>query len=224
MFEVRMNRIVVIGTPTYDGKLDVFYVDSLIKTIDLCAKNNIIVYPLFIAYDSLLVRARNDIFASAYLNGVDDLVFIDADEGWKPEDFLKLLSHPVDLVGGTARRKSDKETYAIKINVKEGLAIDSNGLISVEGVGSGFTRLTKRCMSILWENTVPYIDKGVEKRSIYNVTIENGDMISEDINMCKKWRELGEKVYFDPSITCDHIGIKKYSGDFISWATANKLM
>lgn len=218
------SRVVMIGTPSFDGKVDVYYVDSLIKTIHLCNRNNIALIPVFIAYDSLLVRARNDLFAMAHKNNVDDLVFIDADEGWQENDFARLLSHPVDLVGGTARRKSDVESYAVKIKQEIGLAINAQGLIDVSGIGSGFTRLSKRCIQTLWMNSASYIDKGEEKKDVYSVVVEDNNMISEDINMCKKWISLGGTVYFDPFITCDHIGIKKFSGDFISWARVNKLM
>jgi hypothetical protein len=49
---------------------------------------------------------------------------------------------------------------------------------------------------------------------IFNILIdENGDLVSEDYVMCNKWKKLGYKVWLDPTITCNHIGIKKFKGD-----------
>jgi hypothetical protein len=31
--------------------------------------------------------------------------------------------------------------------------------------------------------------------------------------MCNKWKKLGYKIWLDPTITCNHIGIKKFKGD-----------
>ena len=38
---------VMIGTPSYDGKLIAQYVDALLRTKDLCAKHNIEVTTIF---------------------------------------------------------------------------------------------------------------------------------------------------------------------------------
>jgi hypothetical protein len=59
----------------------------------------------------------------------------------------------------------------------------------------------------------PYTHNGNEDRMVFDIKIENGDLISEDFVVCSKWRSLGYKVWIDPTITCDHIGVKKYSGN-----------
>ena len=48
---------------------------------------------------------------------------------------------------------------------------------------------------------------------VFDIKIENGDLISEDFVLCNKWKSLGYKVWIDPTITCNHIGIKKYKGN-----------
>jgi hypothetical protein len=86
------KKKVLIATPSYDGKLDVYYIDSLLNTLSLAEKNNVEVFPLFICYDSLIQRARNDLFKLAYSNDIDVLFFIDGDVGWNPLDFYKLVN------------------------------------------------------------------------------------------------------------------------------------
>lgn len=211
-------RKVMIGTPSHDGKLDANYVFSLTQTILLAQAHDVEIYPMFVCYDSLVQRARNDLIFYAKQLDANDLIFIDADESWNPYDFFKLLSHDVDVVGGTARKKTDVEQYVVKIFSDIGLKRSENNLIKVQGIGTGFTRLTKKAYNDLWSISEEYKeDSGKISKMIFNVEIENGNLISEDISMCKKLTDLGYNIWFDPSITCDHIGIKNYQGNFLEW-------
>lgn len=213
-----MMKNVIIGTPTLNGKLDVWYTNSLIETIKLSYSYNINIFPIFISYDSLIQRARNDLISMVIENKkIDELIFIDADIEWNSEDFFKLLSYNVDFVGGTYRLKTDeKERYVVKTDKIFNLD-DKLNLIEVNGLGTGFLRLTRNCIEQLWNNTKEeYYYNNKQKKMIFNVIVENNDLISEDINLCNKWRKLNKKIYLDPTITCNHIGIKKYTGNFLS--------
>jgi hypothetical protein len=212
----------MIGTPTIDGKLDVFYTQALLETLKLCAVNEIELFPIFIAYDSLVQRARNDLITMAYAAQVDDLIFIDADVEWNPQDFLKLLNYNVDMVGGTYRKKNLKEeTYPIKIK-KEGVKQNENGLIEIAGIGTGFLRLSKRCYIKLCEMAPEYATDGIKKaRMVFDLSIVDGELHSEDITMCDKWINSGEQLWFDPSITCTHIGTARFEGNFIEYFNKN---
>ena len=212
------SKRVMIATPSYDGKLDANYVFSLLQTMSLCGQNGIAITPIFVCYDSLVQRARNDLMRYAFEMDVDDLVFIDADEAWKPEDFMNLLSHDIDVVGGTARKKTDIEQYVVKVIPDNGLKREENGLIKVLGIGTGFTRLSKKAIEDLWNFSEKYVDdNGIENRMVFNIAIIDGKLVSEDISMCEKLRALDYTIWFDPSITCDHIGVKNYRGNFLEW-------
>ena len=52
---------------------------------------------------------------------------------------------------------------------------------------------------------------------VFDIKVVNGQLVSEDNIFCEKWRSLGGKVYMDPSMTCNHIGIKKYVSNFIEY-------
>jgi hypothetical protein len=206
-------RKVLIGTPTYDGKLSIYYVNSLINTLRAQPKDTAVDF-LFIGFDALVQRARNDVLASAIMGEVDDLVFIDADQAWEPSWFYALLEHKVDVVGITYPKKTDNETYPVNCasHVPE---VGANGLILVDGLGTGFLRLSKKALQYVWERSQPYIENGVEKRMAFNVSVENRDIVSEDINFCRMLKELG--VYLDPRFTVLHVGSKVYTGDFGLW-------
>lgn len=214
-------RKVIIGTPALTGELDVLYVDSLVNSIRECANNNIILYPLFIANESMLPIARNDLIHYAYEAQMDDLVYIDADQQWTPQQLLRLLSHDVDLVGGTCRKKTLEEIYVARmLDGETKLTANENGLTKVKGVGTGFLRLTKNCIKKLYENAEVY---NKSRKSVFEYKIINGEFVGEDLVMCYKWQDLGGDCYLDIEITVNHIGKTNYIGDFKTWAIKNNL-
>lgn len=229
-----MKRI-LIGTPSYDGKVDVRYVDSLLNTLSVAANADIQVLPFFICNDSLVQRARNDIFAIAYNNkNIDQLVFIDSDIGWTPEDFMKIVMNENDMVGATYRKKhDDEELYAFKAleTYKPGepesynIVPDSNGILEVRGIGCGFLKLSRKCLDIMWEKEPKYYSdqRGVIKNIFECIVNTDNNFVSEDIHMCEKWRELGGKVYLDTTITCTHTGTKTFNGNVANWLAAWKV-
>jgi len=210
---------IMIGTPTYDGKLDVNYISSLLDTLKQASELGITIYPLFMAYDALVQRSRNDIFQTAYKAEVDFLFFIDADISWNPSDFFKLILNENHIVGGTYRKKTDnEELYVIKVKEEDiknkKIPINENGLIEVEGLGMGFTRIDKYAIKKIWDNSQKYIENTMEKAFVFNVEIRDNLFTSEDIIFCKNWINLNEKIYLDSNITLNHTGIKTFQGNF----------
>ena len=208
----------MIAAPSYDGNITVWHASALSETCKLGLTKEINVYCIYMSYDSLVQRARNDIIQLALEQEVDDLVFIDCDVDWTPEDFFKLLEHDVDVVGGIYPKKGDSEEYPVKA-LDGNLKFEENGLVEVEGIATGFLRLTKKAIQKVWENSEEYTEPHKPKpiRMVFDIAIVNGELVSEDIIFCKKWRDLGDKVWFDPSIKLSHVGTKRWNGDFLSW-------
>jgi glycosyltransferase involved in cell wall biosynthesis len=144
----------------------------------------------------------------------DDLIFIDSDEEWDPEWIFTLLNHPVDVVGATVVKKQDSPTLFNIKALPEGLEI-KNGLIEVACVGTGFLRISRKALQEIWEASEEYKNEGRTCRMVFDVRVENGELVSEDNIFCNKWRSTGGKVFIDPSMTCNHIGVKKFSGNFM---------
>ena len=219
---------VLLAAPSYDGRFDVRFMDSLINTIPLCEQNNIKVLPYFLCFDSLIQRARNDYFRVAYQSGVDVLFFIDSDIGWNPTDFVKLVLSDKDMIGGTYRKKNDdEELYAFKALGENAsnfnIVPDSNGILEVNGLGCGFLKLSKNCVKKLFENENEFYVSEKEgtrelTKNICACTINaNNHFVSEDIIMGFKWQQMGGKVYLDTNIDLVHVGNKSYTGDVRKW-------
>jgi hypothetical protein len=206
-------RKVLFGTPCYDGKVHVEFLQSLLGTLALCQQHDIAMYPVQIAHDALVQRARNDLVRMALETGCDDLIFMDADQEWEPQAIIRLLNHPVDVVGFPVIKKSDTH---IDFNIKllpEGLSAPVCNLLQVESIGTGCLRLSKNALQQVW---------GISKvygggRMVFDVQIVNGEILSEDTVFCSKWSSLGGQVWVDPSMTCPHLGSKKYIGNFANF-------
>ena len=214
-------RRVLIGTPSYDGRVDVWFANSLIETVKMAEKKGIFVHAIYTSYDSLVQRARNSLIKLAIDGKYDDLFFIDSDTEWESEWFFNLLERPEPIVGGALIKKTEKEGYTVKLLDKKLKHSEDKKLLEVDGVGTGFMKVSKFAFDKLWLASDPYTSEGEQHRMVFDIKVENGDLISEDYVLCNKWKSLGYKVWLDPTITCNHIGIKKFKGNFKKFIDKN---
>jgi len=209
-------RKVMIGTPAHDGRVDVWFANSLVNTVKLAMQRQVDIKPIYMSYDSLVQRARNDLVKLAVEEDFDDLIFIDSDEEWDPEWIFKLLAYKEEVIGLPVVKKSDQMMFNIK-SLPQGLKMQQNGLMEVEAVGTGFMKISRSALKKVWDISPEYKNEGRLGRMVFDVKIVNGDLVSEDNIFCSKWRNLGGKVFIEPSMTCNHIGVKKYQGNFLEY-------
>lgn len=204
-------RKVLIATPALDGRLDVWYTNSLVNSIRITQANNIFLHPVFMSYDALLQRARNDLFRVAVEGEYDCMIWIDSDMEWDPEWIMQMVNAPEDVLGGTARKKTDDaEIYVAKT---KDLTRHENGYIKCEGLGTGFVKLSKKAYMAVWDISQEYTNNGRTCRMVCDVQVVEGELYSEDIVLFKKLNELGFDCWLDPKMTCNHIGTKKFLGN-----------
>ena len=204
---------VLIATPAYDGRLDVWYTTSLVNSVRIAQDNGIFLHPVFMSYDALVQRARNDLFRLGL--EYDAVIWIDSDLEWNPMWIMELLGSDKDVIGGTYRKKTDDaELYTVK--TKDLTATD--GLIKVDGLGMGFLKMSKKAVQALWDASQPYQNEGREGRMICDIQIVDGQLVSEDNVVTRKLADLGFDIWLDPRMTCCHIGTKKFYGNFEDFA------
>jgi FkbM family methyltransferase len=211
LFERNTMRRVLIATPAYDGRLDVWYTNSLVNTIRIAQERGIFIHPVYLSYDALIQRARNDLMRLAVEENYDDMIWVDSDLEWEPEWIMELLNRPEDVVGGTYRKKTDdEEMYTVKTR---NLVSAANGLVKVEGIGTGFLKVSRKALLAVWEDAPRYMNEGRESRMVCDVQIIDGQLVSEDNILCEKLRQKGFDLWLDPKMTCAHIGPKKFKGN-----------
>ncbi len=212
------TRRVMIGTPAHDWRADVRYVDSLIRTIELCSENSIKIIPVYSPGDALIQRARNHLVQMAVDGDVDDLFFIDSDQYWEPEWVLKLLEFHVDVVGAPIRKKTDEELYNVKA-AGPFIPVDPDtGLWLPVAIGTGFMCLSRTALRIAWDASDEYRGSdGSVSRMVFDVNVIDGELYGEDTLFCAKMTAAGIPIHLDWTINVPHVGQKVYVGDFAAY-------
>ena len=205
-------RKVIIGTLCYDGRVSVDYVHALIGTLAAASEHQVKFFPLHVCYDALVQRARNDVIRMAVESGCDDLIFIDADQSWNPQDVFRLLDHAVNVVGAAVPKKNDIPDWNVK-RLPAFVVDETTGLIAVESVGTGFLRLSSDALACVWALGVPYSDNGRSGRMVCDVRVIDGELCSEDTALCRTWASTGGTVWIDPEIAIAHTGPKTFTHD-----------
>lgn len=205
---------VMIATPTIDGRLDYRFVSSLMRSFDALRAKGIVHTVNFEVGNSLIADARNRLVRNFLQSDFTDLLFIDSDIGWEPDDVLRLLSWNVPLVAGVYPKKRDEVSFVVKF----GQAIHARGeLLTAERVGTGFMRIRRDCLECLiqahpeWQMLDDNGAPGDCYHAVFNTAIVNGVFLSEDYLFCDRWRELGGEVLIDPAIPLDHIGTRVFN-------------
>ena len=205
---------VLIATPCLDQKVDAYFVHSLCESIKLGLKHNLDIRCVFLANESILPMARNELFALGYKDNYDTVVFIDDDEYWDEQVLIDIILSEKDVVSVPVVNKSDKD-ITFNVWMKESKEIDSlDGYIKIEKCGTGFMKISRKVLEDLWESNTELLFRGKKLKNICEYTYVQGDFVGEDVTLTKKIKELGYNIWLNPHYTVSHIGNKMYKGDF----------
>lgn len=204
---------VLIATPCLDQKVDAYFVHSLCESIKLGQKHDLDIKCVFLANESILPMARNELFTLAYHEKYDYVVFIDDDEYWQEQYLIDIILSPKDVVCLPVVNKGEKIGYNILSNL--GKKDEQDGYYQTNKVGAGFLKLSRKVLVDLWESNTKLAFRNKTLSNICEYTASNGEFIGEDITLSNKIRELGYKIWVNPQHTVSHIGNKMYKGDFV---------
>jgi hypothetical protein len=215
-----------ILTPAYDGKLHRGYHDGVLQAAAWCWSNGHELFTIVLPGNALIDKARNEILHKARALDLDEYVFIDSDVGFTGDQFARLLSHDVPLVGGAYRYKKDDESYPVAL-VEGGATYQ--GLIEAKYVPGGFMRIRRDALAkmiVAYQktneclyNTKEGIIKVLHLFEMGRANLGDGtpSYVGEDVHFCNLWRLLGEKVWLDPDIKLSHTGEKTWDGDYAAY-------
>ena len=207
-----MKRV-LIATPCLNQKVDAYYVHSLCESIKLGLKHELALNAIFLANESILPMARNELLNLAYLEKYDCMVFIDDDEYWDAKTLIDIILSPKDVITVPVVNKGDKK---IEYNVYyDKIDYDADGYFKVKSTGTGFLKLSKRVVSDLWESNTELQFRNKKLKNICEFNYINGAFVGEDITLSRKILELGYPIWVNPNHTVSHIGNKMYKGDFL---------
>ena len=218
---------IFIATPCLDGNVSAHYTASLVRTVGLMQQRGWRAPRIdFEIGNSLIADARNKLVARFLASDCSDLVFIDSDLSWSPEDLLRLAFLDVPFVAGVYQRKSrSKIDFAVKFGPTIGM--DAQRLMAVERVGTGFMRLRRDCLQRLvaanpglrLENPADPADPNFH--ALFDTGIVDGQFVGEDFLFCDRWRAIGGQVLIDPAMNFGHHGAASYDEPLLKYLQRN---
>lgn len=214
-----------IAIPCYDGKICVSTAHSLEG--EMRAMNQLgIEYEVSYLPGMPLIHVVRNMQVHKFLHEstADKLVFVDADVGWRMGTMIHVASHKEHVVAAGVRRRKDPEDYAINF-LDSGIEQDpETGLIEIETIGMALTSITRECLETFREKTPEYAYgfNDQTQHGFFQLPLGGGQVVGEDVFFCRKWRELGGKVWLDPRHWTTHTdGVKAFGGCIGEWLNKN---
>ncbi len=217
---------VYLAMPSLSGRPDIATQSALIDTLVALKGAGVSVHFKPVVGDSIISRTRNFFVSDFLASDCTDLIMIDDDLWWEPGAVQRLLSHPCDLVGGVYPKRQDDLEFPVRRS--PGAKVDlSTGLLEVELLPTGFLRMTRACLERMVQaySHLRYHDRHLPNRQFYALfwvelgkgldgDIEDLEVWGEDFTFCKRWRDIGGKVWLDTLIEFKHIGRKAWGGRY----------
>ena len=206
-----------VAIPAYDSKTFVLCTQTLMNAMQVMLINNVRFEFKFEVGNCYISAARNQLEAMFMASDFDQLVFIDADVGMNPKDFLALITAPEDVVCGAYPKKSDEELYAVSWVMDENRRpVEENGVLEATGGATGAMKIRRRVFEKMREAypNLKYKDFG-DNSDRYNLfgTFVEDRWYGDDFGFCKRWRDIGGRVWVLPDMTLIHVGLKNYEGN-----------
>ncbi len=214
----RSKRKVLIYTPFYDVKGFAPYIRSLVQTVVALAKYSKLEFEWSsVMGDSYVWRARNTMAQSFMDSDATELFFIDSDQGWSLEAFMRVLSHDVEIVGGAYPVKNNWEMYGVTFHTLPDTRpeMGENGLIHGEKVPTGFMKIKRSVFEKLraadpdnW-----YWEGNRKMFNFFGHIVRDHVAYGEDISFNLRWQDIGGQLWIEPRCDISHIGTKTWNGN-----------
>ena len=228
---------------TYNGKVIVatfFYKhQAYLEYINSLAASLLALERLKIPFDYWLTSGHfhmevcvNDVL-TRFLNTEDatDIVIIDSDESWNPENLVRLLMHEEEIVcGAYPQTTPDKRSYPVVfVHDEDGsymgkMLPDGNCLLEAERIPGGFLKINKTALQ-KWVDAYPDNWFFVEGRKVFNFfenKVRANTFHGMDFCFSDSMRKCGVKVWVDPIFDIAHWGIVPFKGTLDAYLKAQK--
>ena len=197
----------MLATPVYDTP-EPNYVYAIQSSREALHKIGIQTAYVLLSGNAHVDDARNTIVHEFLLSDCTDLVFLDADVSWWPEHLVDLCQFDCDVIGGVYpfRREDMRDTGRMPVKLAPNVEL-KDGLIEVEGLPTGFLRIRRHVLERLASTSAKFWNRQDRRQQvpvIFEREMHNGQRWGGDVNFCRKWRELGGKVYAAAEIPLGH--------------------
>ena len=231
---------IFLSTPCYGGMCLQKYAESILNLQILSSQNGVQLYIDTLENESLVQRARN-VAVGRFMqkSTAEYFMFIDADVHFEPQSVMRLLASGHELSVACYPKKFvdwNQAATAVKNGDERNMAMLSSSLVVNFGaqkiqVVNGFApvldgptgfMLIKRCVFEKMEKQYPELncvnDHQNRDFDTYNAVFDcmidpdTRRYLSEDYAFCRRWQQMGGKIYADTSTTLGHVGNLPFSG------------
>lgn len=139
----------------------------------------------------------------------EEMIVIDTDLVFKPQDLAHLREHDEPLVFGLYSKRTVKfDPPVVPIVGQENPALQPGILWEVQKTARGFMRVHRS----VFETMRPHVKimENTEFGSMHCYWPTSYDGTSEDFAFCAKWRDLGGRVLIDKRVFVGHVGQAKF--------------
>lgn len=217
------GRSIFIALPAYDFKVSLKLAVSLARFAQVAPRHGIDVQIGSICGCSVVSRARNMLVSDFMDSPCTELLFIDSDINFEPEDILRLMAlggGKKGIVAAVPRVRDVNKTYIANLDYDENgeLTMNGHGLVRATHVATAFMWVARPVFEdlVAMHPEWTYYDKraGKDLSAVFDFKVTREGYIGEDFLFCDRAREVGYEVWIDPSITLGHMGVQEYTGNF----------
>jgi hypothetical protein len=217
------ERNLFIAIPSYDWKVSLKSAISLARFAQSAPEHGVQMRIGSICGCSVISRARNLLAYDFLKSPCTDLLFIDSDINFTPDDVYRLMAWGTNhgiVAGVPTARKGDKVYIATLDKTDDNEVImNSMGLVRATRVATAFMLIQRRVFETLqaahpeWQHPEDKLDGNI-LTAFFDFKTTPAGYVGEDFLFCDRAREAGFEVWIDPTIKLGHMGITEYMGDF----------
>ena len=216
---------VLVCTPSLGGTPCLEYQVSLLETVTRALALGIIVDAAFVRGDPFVGKARNNLVMQALARRAENLFFIDDDQGWDAQSFLRIVADPHEVVAAAVPKKMDEVTYNNVDLVTDAAknCLIEGGMMKARTVGTGFMRWRRSVLEKFIARYPETYVPGDGSQAMHHKVFEPGGKIlegqfwGEDLVWCKAWEAMGGELWIDPNVEFAHVGRKAWKGNFLKY-------
>lgn len=212
---------VFIAVPAYTGTIHLPTCRAIIATITaLLARGD-----RFTLWDdsgsAMIGHSRSLTMAHFLASGATHCLCIDHDVVFSSQDALRLIDSGWDFCAGVYPQRRDPVGFCVgwATGPDDDLIADPlTGFLEVGGIGAGFMCLSRECVQRMWnayKDTKRFDSSDAPSGwavAMFDNIHDGHTYYGEDISFCKRWRDIGGKVWIDPEMNLGHIGNKMFTG------------
>lgn len=197
---------VAICTPTVTRPYDAYLasLEASVPALDAAGIEHSTVFEVGNPYIS---AARAAMLQKALKWGADVIVFIDHDIAWRPQDLVKLINTPGEVVAGMYRYKKDDEQYmgATHDDPEDHKPMGrADGCLLASRIPAGFMKITREGVE-RFRAAFPDLAINEGGLDLFNHGVHNGIWYGEDMAFSRRWHdEMRQPIWVIPDLQLDH--------------------